>query len=79
MGRSKVMAGLMFAGGLMVAGGTVPAHAQDSRAAQERACSHDVSRHCRRYISEGDMAIFQCLQANRERLSGACRRVVDSH
>lgn len=55
------------------------AEAQDTRGAQERVCGHDVSRHCRRYLNEGDMAVYQCLQNNRERLSGACRRLIDSH
>jgi hypothetical protein len=58
---------------------SVPAGAQDSRAAQERACGHDVSRHCRRFMNDGDTAVYQCLQQNHDRLSSACRRVVDSH
>ncbi len=67
--------GMLLAAGIFAA----PAAAQDSRSAEQRACGHDVSRHCRRVINDGDMAIFGCLQQNRERLSAACRRVVDSH
>jgi len=72
--RSVLACALLLAGVVLAA----RADAQDTRAAQERACSHDVSRHCRRYMNEGDMAIYQCLQNNRERLSAACRRVIDS-
>jgi len=81
MWRPDRIVRLTFAGGLLLAGAVVaaPAKAQDTRAAQERACSHDVSRHCRRYINDGDMAVYQCLQANRERLSAGCRRMIDSH
>jgi hypothetical protein len=72
---SALLCGMLLAAGLCAA----PAQAQDSRSAEQRACGHDVSRHCRRVINDGDMAIFGCLQQNRERLSAACRRVVDSH
>jgi hypothetical protein len=40
---------------------------------QQRACRHDVLRHCRGI--QGDYAISSCLQANMSRLSGPCRRV----
>lgn len=56
-----------------------PAAAQSTRAAQERACGHDVSRYCRRYVSEGDNAVYNCLVQVHDRLSAACRRVVDGH
>jgi hypothetical protein len=58
---------------------SAPALAQDTRAAQERVCGHDVSRHCRRVLHDGDMAIHQCLQENHDRLSSACRKLIDSH
>ncbi|WP_315836911.1 hypothetical protein [Bradyrhizobium prioriisuperbiae] len=53
-----------------------PAAAQD-RAAQEKACSRDVSRHCRKLMNDGDFAIQQCLLQNREKLSPSCRKVVE--
>jgi hypothetical protein len=72
---------LALGGGLLLAAGLIaaPAVAQDSRGAEQHACGRDVSRHCRRVINDGDMAIFGCLKDNRDRLSPACRRVVDSH
>ena len=51
----------------------------DARKAQERACSRDVSRHCRKVMNEGDMAIQQCLQQNHDKLSPACRKMVEGH
>ncbi|MBR1217195.1 hypothetical protein JQ557_04280 [Bradyrhizobium sp. U87765 SZCCT0131] len=57
-----------------------PAGAQDdTRKAQERACSRDVSRHCRKVMNDGDMAIHQCLIESRDKLSPACRKVVEGH
>ncbi len=79
IGRLAATGGLLGAVLLLSVVVVSRADAQDSRTAQERACSHDVSRHCRRYLNEGDMAIYQCLQNNRERLSPACRRLVDGH
>jgi len=81
MTRSGRAVRWIFACGAVLAVGAVaaPAGAQGSRSAQERACGHDVSRHCRRYVSEGDMAVYQCLQNNRDRLSAACRRVVEGN
>jgi hypothetical protein len=57
---------------------TTQANAQDAtRDAQERACSRDVSRHCRKQINDGDFAIHQCLQQNRDKLSPSCRKVIE--
>lgn len=56
-----------------------PANAQDARSDQQSACSRDVSRHCRKLMNDGDMAIFQCLKQNHDKLSPACRKMVDSH
>jgi hypothetical protein len=58
---------------------TTAANAQDARDEEQRACSRDVSRHCRKLMNEGDMVIFQCLQQNRDKLSPSCRKVVESH
>ncbi|MEW6644620.1 MAG: hypothetical protein AB1586_29235 [Pseudomonadota bacterium] len=73
---------ILLAVGLSVSGvvATSPARAQDdTRKAQERACSHDVSRHCRKVMGEGDMAVHQCLLQNHDKLSPACRKLVDGH
>ena len=47
---------------------------------QERAaCSPSVKRYCSNSISQGDFAVLGCLQANRPRLSRACRKVLADH
>ena len=46
---------------------------------QQQACTRDVSRHCRSVMNAGDMAVFQCLKANRPKLSAACGQVIDQH
>jgi hypothetical protein len=47
---------------------------------QERdACSRDASRLCRKQLAEGDDAVQQCLQQNRERLGRACRKAFEDH
>jgi hypothetical protein len=43
------------------------------------ACARDVSRFCRAYAQQGDMAVLGCLKANRNRLSRGCDAVLTSH
>ena len=50
--------------------------AQDSRAANERACGRDVSRFCKPVMDAGDMVILSCLQQNRTKISQACQKVL---
>jgi hypothetical protein len=47
---------------------------------QERqACSRDASRLCRKQMADGDSAVQQYLQQNRDRLGRACRKVFQDH
>jgi hypothetical protein len=47
---------------------------------QERsACSRDASRLCRKQMADGDNAVQQCLQQNREHLGRACRKAFQDH
>jgi hypothetical protein len=70
----------LIAGAMSVAVWAIPANAQDVvRKAQERACSRDVSRHCRKVMNDGDLAVQQCLMQNREKLSPPCRKMVEGH
>ena len=49
------------------------AGAQDPvREKGDRACKGDVNRLCKAVLSQGDMAILQCLQNNKLRLSRPC-------
>ena len=43
------------------------------------ACARDVSRFCRAYMEQGDMAVLACLKQHRNRLSRGCDAVLTSH
>jgi hypothetical protein len=43
------------------------------------ACARDVSRFCRAYMGEGDMAVLACLKQHRNRISRGCDAVLTSH
>jgi hypothetical protein len=45
----------------------------------QQACSRDASRLCRKQMSEGDSAVQQCLQQQRDRLGRACRKAFEEH
>jgi hypothetical protein len=55
------------------------AYAQKGTPEEQSACSRDASRLCRKQMAEGDYAVQQCLQSNRERLGRSCRRVFQAH
>lgn len=46
---------------------------------EQNACSRDASRFCRTQLADGDSAVQQCLQQNRERLDPACRKAFEDH
>jgi hypothetical protein len=51
------------------------ASAQDDiRKRGDRACGGDSRRMCSKFFSQGDMAVLGCLQQNKGRLSGSCRK-----
>jgi hypothetical protein len=43
------------------------------------ACARDVSRFCRAYMQQGDMAVLACLKQHRNRISRGCDAVLTSH
>jgi hypothetical protein len=45
---------------------------------EQKACSRDASRLCRKQMGD-DMAVQQCLQQNRDKLSSGCKKVFQSH
>jgi len=47
--------------------------------AEQRACSRDVSRHCRAVMDQSDLVVLSCLQQNRAKLSKACNQVLVNH
>jgi hypothetical protein len=46
---------------------------------EEKACTRDVQRFCRKLMDQGDLTILACLKENRAKLSPACRYVLVSH
>jgi hypothetical protein len=46
---------------------------------EEKACTRDVQRFCRKLMDQGDFTILACLKENRPKLSLACRDVLVSH
>lgn len=47
--------------------------------AEQKACSRDVSRFCRKVMDQPDLVILSCLQQNRPKISKACNAVLVSH
>jgi hypothetical protein len=56
---------------------TVLAHSGTDQ--EEKACTPDVQRFCRKLMEEGDLTLLACLKENRAKLSHACREVLGSH
>jgi hypothetical protein len=46
---------------------------------EEKACTRDVQRFCRKLMDQGDFTLLACLKENRPKLSPACRYVLVSH
>src|SRR5258708_14176390 len=46
---------------------------------EEKACTRDVQRFCRKMMDQGDFTILACLKENPPNLSPACRYVLVSH
>lgn len=47
--------------------------------AEQKACSRDVSRFCRKLMDQGDLVILSCLKENRPKLTSSCNKVLISH
>ena len=45
----------------------------------EKACTPDVQRLCRKWVDKGDFTILACLKDNRTKLRPACRDVLIRH
>ena len=51
------------------------AHAQDDvRKRGDKACKTSTNQLCSKHFGQGDMAILGCLQHNKGRLTGSCRK-----
>jgi hypothetical protein len=51
------------------------ASAQDDiRKRGDKACGSDSRRMCKQHFGQGDMAVLGCLQQNKVKLGGSCRK-----
>src|SRR5262245_45018490 len=46
---------------------------------EQKACSRDVSRLCRKVMNDGDMVVLNCLRENRAKLGRACKKVLEEN
>jgi hypothetical protein len=54
---------------------TSPSQAQDEmRRRGDIACKASTNKLCSRFFGQGDMMILGCLQQNKARLNGSCRK-----
>jgi hypothetical protein len=77
-GKGLNMKGVFIASIALIVIGS-PVLAQSGTPEEQRACSPDVKRYCRKVISEGDLSILACLQQNRATISKACQKVLLNH
>jgi len=71
--RTKFVAAIVFSLGAVLVASS--AHARDDvRKRGDRACKTSSNRLCSKFFGQGDMAILGCLQQNKVRLNGSCRK-----
>jgi hypothetical protein len=46
----------------------------DMRKRGDKACGGDSRKMCKQFFGQGDMMVLGCLQENKTRLSGGCRK-----
>jgi hypothetical protein len=62
-----------------LAGISAAAFAYSGTDQEQNACRRDVVRHCQSVVKENEFVILGCLQANRPKLTAACRTVLQNH
>ena len=72
--RQLILAAIIILAGMAPSSGQ--GHMGTSQ--EQAACKRDAQRFCRHQLSD-DMAVQQCLQQNRTRLSKSCQAVFVSH
>lgn len=74
------MKSLVFAAVLICASfQSVFAQQHSGTDSDEQACIRDVTRFCRKLITQGDFAILGCLKQNRSHLRRSCLKVLTDH
>ena len=72
--RTQFVAAIALSVGTMLMS-LSPSQAQDDmRKRGDRACKTSSNRLCSKFFGQGDMMILGCLQRNKVRLTGSCRK-----
>ena len=72
--RTRFVAAIALSVGAMLIS-LSPSQAQDDmRKRGDRACKASSNRLCSKFFGQGDMMILGCLQRNKVRLTGSCRK-----
>jgi len=62
---------------LSVSGGAIAQHSGTPE--EQKACARDVQKFCRPVMNDGDIAVLNCLQQSRAKLTKACDQVLTDH
>jgi hypothetical protein len=72
--RTQFVAAIALSIGTMLVS-LSPSQAQDDmRKRGDRACKTSSNKLCSKFFGQGDMMILSCLQQNKARLTGSCRK-----
>jgi hypothetical protein len=72
--RTQFVAAIALSIGTMLVS-LSPSQAQDDmRKRGDRACKTSSNKLCSKFFGQGDMVILSCLQRNKIRLTGSCRK-----
>jgi hypothetical protein len=72
--RTQFVAAIALSVGAMLVS-LSPSQAQDDmRKRGDRACKTSSNKLCSKFFGQGDMMILSCLQQNKVRLTGSCRK-----
>lgn len=72
--RTQFVAAIALSIGAMLVS-LSPSQAQDDmRKRGDRACKTSSNKLCSKFFGQGDMMILSCLQQNKVRLTGSCRK-----
>jgi hypothetical protein len=72
--RTQFVAAIVLSVGTMLIS-LSPSQAQDDmRKRGDRACKASSNKLCSKFFGQGDMMILGCLQRNKVRLTGSCRK-----
>ena len=75
LSRINLFAAVALTTSVLLASALSPAFAQDDvRKRGDIACKSSSNRLCSKFVSQGDMAILACLQQNKAKLAGSCRK-----